>query len=329
VEESWLIARRSDRYAGPQFPHSIKIEATACDDDNFSDHYPNEHASPSNDDDDRESILSNLSEQHELPFEEKSLNEILKRAMKSVSEVVKRGKRATRNGLKVTYAMKIGQKKPTRTEFHNARTKKDTLATSARDGNCLSQWFTKLPKSLRSPESGHASSNSPYSEDSCGLSSGAGDNDQAMSIVSDLKDWDEQSLVDTSQSSLKTALDSPLSYDHINPSLPSISSETTGPNPPHSLDPPTTSESATTMTNTPLPDPDPESCADATLPNEGTFVPPPTLEDVCSALADIRKVLKPLRKTGKGFKDPKIDLVLHGCLKLMKMFLWQYTDDES
>jgi hypothetical protein len=174
------------------------------------------------------------------------------------------------------------------------------------------------------------SSNSPYLEDSCGLSSGAGDNDQAMSIVSDLEeDWDEQSLVDTSQSSLKTALDSPLSYNHSNPSLPSISSETTGPNPPHSLDPPTTSESATTMTNAPLPDPDPESCADATLLNEGTFVPPPTLEDVCSALADIRKVLKPLRKTGKGFKDPKIDLVLHGHLELMKMFLWQYTDVES
>ena len=83
------------------------------------------------------------------------------------------------------------------------------------------------------------------------------------------------------------------------------------------------------MTNAPLPDPDPESCADATLPNEGTFVPPPTLEDVCSALANIRKVLKPPWKTGKGFKDPKIDLVLHGRLELMKMFLWQYTDVES
>ena len=83
------------------------------------------------------------------------------------------------------------------------------------------------------------------------------------------------------------------------------------------------------MSNAPLADLNAESCADATLPNEGCFVSPPTLEDARLALADIKKVLKPPRKTGKGYKDPKIDLVLRGRLELMKMFLWQYTDIES
>jgi hypothetical protein len=64
------------------------------------------------------------------------------------------------------------------------------------------------------------------------------------------------------------------------------------------------------MSNAPLADPNTESCADATLLNKGWFVSPPTLEDKCLALADIKKVLKPPWKTGKGYKDPKINLVL-------------------
>ena len=76
----------------------------------------------------RELVLSDLSEGHKLPSEEKSLNEILKRAMQCVKEVVKRGKEATQNGIKATYAKKIGQMMACSTQFHNARKKKEVLA---------------------------------------------------------------------------------------------------------------------------------------------------------------------------------------------------------
>jgi len=75
------------------------------------------------------------------------------------------------------------------------------------------------------------------------------------------------------------------------------------------------------MSNTPLADPNAKSCADATLPNEGCFVSPPTLEDACLALADIKKVLKPPWNTGNRYKDPMLDLVLQGHLELMRVFL--------
>src|ERR1700678_664009 len=97
----------------------------ACDNDNFFD-CPNadEPGSPSIQS--RESILSDLSEGHELPSEEKFLMEILKRAMKCVREVVKRGKEANR--LKASYATKIGQKMACSTQFFNAQKKREALA---------------------------------------------------------------------------------------------------------------------------------------------------------------------------------------------------------
>jgi len=74
VRWCWKI----DRYAGPQFPH-FELDPMTCDNDNFFD-CPNadEPGSPSIHS--RESILSDLSEGHELPSEEKSLMEILKKA---------------------------------------------------------------------------------------------------------------------------------------------------------------------------------------------------------------------------------------------------------
>src|SRR5882724_1667492 len=55
----------------------------------------------------------------------------------------------------------------------------------------------------------------------------------------------------------------------------------------------------------------------------------PTLDEAKSALDVIKNVLRPWRDTGAGYKDVKLDLLLQGQLKLMKMLLIKYVDHLS
>lgn len=55
---------------------------------------------------------------------------------------------------------------------------------------------------------------------------------------------------------------------------------------------------------------------------------PPSVDKAVVALEDIKRVLKPRRLTGGGYKDLKIDLLLHGQLEMMRMFVWAYIDGE-
>jgi hypothetical protein len=61
----------------------------------------------------------------------------------------------------------------------------------------------------------------------------------------------------------------------------------------------------------------------------GKFTPPPTIESAKAALTDIKVILNPMRKSGKGHKDPGLDLLLRKRLEAMQMFLWGYSDTES
>jgi hypothetical protein len=58
----------------------------------------------------------------------------------------------------------------------------------------------------------------------------------------------------------------------------------------------------------------------------GQFTPPPTVEEATLALADLKLILRPPRNSGRGHKDPKLDLLLRTRLERMQMFLWNYTD---
>jgi len=62
---------------------------------------------------------------------------------------------------------------------------------------------------------------------------------------------------------------------------------------------------------------------------KGNYSPAPTLEDAKSALDDLTTILKPPRKTGTGYKDPGLDLVLRKRLEEMEQFLWMYINPES
>src|SRR5882724_7084646 len=53
---------------------------------------------------------------------------------------------------------------------------------------------------------------------------------------------------------------------------------------------------------------------------------PPTLDEARSALDVIKNILRPPRDTGGGYKHAKLDLLLRGQLKLMKMLLIKYED---
>ena len=58
----------------------------------------------------------------------------------------------------------------------------------------------------------------------------------------------------------------------------------------------------------------------------GQFTPPPTVKEATLALADLKLILRPPRNSGRGHKDPKLDLLLRTRLERMQMFLWNYTD---
>jgi hypothetical protein len=59
-----------------------------------------------------------------------------------------------------------------------------------------------------------------------------------------------------------------------------------------------------------------------------TFSPPPTINEVVLALQGIKKILKPPRKTGPGYKDPELDLMFRGWLKDMRQFMWTYINPD-
>ncbi|KAG9224502.1 hypothetical protein CCMSSC00406_0002347 [Pleurotus cornucopiae] len=52
----------------------------------------------------------------------------------------------------------------------------------------------------------------------------------------------------------------------------------------------------------------------------------PSMEDAHSALDDIKLILRLPRQTGKGYKDPQLDLLTRTRLEQMKMLLYIYTD---
>ena len=52
----------------------------------------------------------------------------------------------------------------------------------------------------------------------------------------------------------------------------------------------------------------------------------PNMVAAQSALEDIKGELKPRRKNGKGYMDPRLDLLTHNHLEMMKSCLWIYVD---
>ena len=56
---------------------------------------------------------------------------------------------------------------------------------------------------------------------------------------------------------------------------------------------------------------------------------PPTLKAVQTAHTKIKAIIHPPQNTGKGYKDPGLDLLLQSWLKSMQQFLWAYIDVKS
>ncbi|KAJ8691909.1 hypothetical protein PTI98_011428 [Pleurotus ostreatus] len=56
---------------------------------------------------------------------------------------------------------------------------------------------------------------------------------------------------------------------------------------------------------------------------------PPSIAEAKSALADIKKILRPPHKTGNGYKDPVLDVLTQTRIEQMKMLLWIYTDESA
>lgn len=56
---------------------------------------------------------------------------------------------------------------------------------------------------------------------------------------------------------------------------------------------------------------------------------PPTVDEVALALEDIKKILNPPRRTGRGYKDPELDLLFRSRLESMQQFMWTYINPNS
>ena len=56
---------------------------------------------------------------------------------------------------------------------------------------------------------------------------------------------------------------------------------------------------------------------------------PPSIDAARAAHAQLDEILNPRRKSGKGHKDPGLDLLLRSRLEAMKRFLWNYTNTAS
>jgi hypothetical protein len=61
---------------------------------------------------------------------------------------------------------------------------------------------------------------------------------------------------------------------------------------------------------------------------KGPFVHPPTIE-VVSAHMDLQRILKPPRRTGRGYKDLEFDHLFQYRLEGMKQFMWAYINPKS
>jgi hypothetical protein len=57
--------------------------------------------------------------------------------------------------------------------------------------------------------------------------------------------------------------------------------------------------------------------------------PPPSIEVAMEALGAIKRILKPLRDSGVGYKAAEIDEMLRERLEEMKQFLWVYANPLS
>jgi hypothetical protein len=100
-----------------------------------------DHNLPANDMLERESILSELSQDEDVPTSDPlSLNRFLARAMSRMQEVVKRGKAAAAKGIRSTYAVKIGQKQSKRTINRHLQEEKHAIAAGQKNG-VLERWL--------------------------------------------------------------------------------------------------------------------------------------------------------------------------------------------
>lgn len=61
----------------------------------------------------------------------------------------------------------------------------------------------------------------------------------------------------------------------------------------------------------------------------GTFLEPPSIEAVKSALKDINNILKPPRTKGPGYVAHNLDEFVHSRLDAMKKFMWKYINGQQ
>ena len=59
------------------------------------------------------------------------------------------------------------------------------------------------------------------------------------------------------------------------------------------------------------------------------YLCPPGIEDTLMAHNDLKSILKPKRKTGAGYLDPRFDLMIQEWLEQICQFLWNYADPGS
>ena len=62
---------------------------------------------------------------------------------------------------------------------------------------------------------------------------------------------------------------------------------------------------------------------------KGPFAPPLTIEEVALAHVYLQQILKPLRRSGRGYKDPEFDHLFQHHLEGMKQFMWVYINQKS
>ena len=67
----------------------------------------------------------------------------------------------------------------------------------------------------------------------------------------------------------------------------------------------------------------------AAISDGPAFQPPPSIEVAQEALGSIKKLLKPPRDTGEGYKASGLDDLLRERLLEMKQLLWVYIDSNS
>jgi len=87
------------------------------------------------------SLLTELSENKDVPNDSKSMISFLQKAMSSMAEFVKRGKTAASHGIKATYQVKIGQKRSRQTEAQHTQKRRVAKLKGTEGRNQLTRWF--------------------------------------------------------------------------------------------------------------------------------------------------------------------------------------------